>query len=175
VGRCDVGLSRGAEEGRTEGRMKSTRTFGAGKGTQIYISPSHPSLPPSFPQAITWLHAFQHEDWEWDFFINMSAADIPIVSIPEIEVGREGREGGKEGGLEYGYLFPLFVRSHPSTSFLRFLDLLKSTDLIFLHPSLPPSRNTSDFAPRVLSSATTRTRSSSGKRISSRSDRRRER
>jgi len=120
--------------------MKSTRKFGAGRGTQIYISPSHPSLPPSFPQAITWLHAFQHEDWEWDFFINMSGADIPIVSIPEIEVGREGREGGKEGGLEYGYLFPLFVRSHPSTYFPRFLDLHSKvlTFLSSIPPFLPP-------------------------------------
>ncbi|KAM3570090.1 hypothetical protein VYU27_007836 [Nannochloropsis oceanica] len=36
-------------------------------------------------EAIIWLHAFRHEHWEWDYFVNLSGSDIPIVSIPDIE------------------------------------------------------------------------------------------
>lgn len=33
-----------------------------------------------------WMRAFADPNWRWDYFINLSAADIPIVPIEEIEV-----------------------------------------------------------------------------------------
>ena len=38
-------------------------------------------------QAVMWLRAFSHPEWAntFDYFINLSAADIPIVPIEHIE------------------------------------------------------------------------------------------
>lgn len=37
-------------------------------------------------QAVMWMRAFADPNWKWDYFINLSAADIPIVPVEEIEV-----------------------------------------------------------------------------------------
>lgn len=36
-------------------------------------------------ELVMWMRAFLRTDWEWDYFINMSIADIPIVSMDYIE------------------------------------------------------------------------------------------
>ena len=43
--------------------------------------------PPKKTQAVMWLRAFARPEWQnsWDYFINLSAADIPIVAMEHIE------------------------------------------------------------------------------------------
>lgn len=57
------------------------------------FNPQPPQPPPKKntttqkKQAVMWLRAFARPEWQnsWDYFINLSAADIPIVAMEHIE------------------------------------------------------------------------------------------
>lgn len=33
---------------------------------------------------LLWLHLLRRKDWEWDYFVNLSGADIPVMSLADM-------------------------------------------------------------------------------------------
>lgn len=68
----------------------------AGEGWSVWdrveIIPLEQSVPAFwgdvtlvYLEVLMWMRAFLRTDWEWDYFINMSIADIPLVPLDVIE------------------------------------------------------------------------------------------